>query len=334
MTNKERVYAVLRHEQPDRVPYTLVLTQRARQTMREYCGDEAYLDAIDNSIHKVISGRGPRAQWLSDTVYQDEWGVQWDRAIDPDIGNVCNCLLPTRNLDAFSPPDPWAAGKFGDFDDQIAAGAGKFVRFSIAFALFERAWTLRGMENLFLDMVEAPEFVDELLDRITEYNLALIAQAVQHDIDAVHFPDDWGCQRGLLMGARLWERFLMPRLARMFAAVKAAGKFVTIHCCGQVQELFPQLLEIGLDAFNPFQPEVMDPYEMKRQWGGRLTFWGGVSTQRLLPYGTPDEVRAEARKLMREVGRGGGYILSPAHEVPGDVRPENLLALIETVNEG
>jgi uroporphyrinogen decarboxylase len=174
--------------------------------------------------------------------------------------------------------------------------------------------------------------VDELLDRITDYNLALIQQAIQHGIDAVHLPDDWGSQRGLLMGPRLWERFLLPRLERLFRAAKEAGKFVSIHCCGKVQELFPQLLEIGLDCFNPFQPEVMDPYEMKRQWGDRLTFWGGVSTQRLLPYGTPDEVRAEARRLMREVGRGGGYILSPAHEVPGDARPENLMALIETVN--
>jgi uroporphyrinogen decarboxylase len=207
------------------------------------------------------------------------------------------------------------------------------VQFGIGFSLFERAWTLRGMENLFMDMIEAPSFVDELLDAICDYNVALAEQAVAFDIDAIHFGDDWGSQNGLMMGRELWERFLMPRLARQYAVGKKAGKFVTIHSCGKVQEVFPQLIEIGLDCFNPFQPEVMDPCEMKRLYGDRLSFWGGISTQKLLPYGTPDEVRREVRRMKAEVGRAGGYILAPAHAIPGDARPENILALIEAANE-
>lgn len=332
MTDRERVTAALRHQQPDRTPYVIVLTQRAQAAMRDWYGSDDYQQLIHNSIHKVTARPGPKAQWLSDTVFQDEWGVQWDRRIDRDIGNVCNRLLPERDLRRLEVPDPWAPHKFADFADQIAAGGDRFIRFSIAFALFERAWSLRGMENLLLDMVEAPSFVDELLDLLTDYAVALVEQAVQYDIDAVHLPDDWGSQRGLIMGPKLWERFLLPRLERLFRVAKQAGKFVTIHCCGQVQELFPQLVGIGLDCFNPFQPEVMDPYALKRQWRGRLAFWGGISTQRLLPYGTPEEVRAEARRLMREVGEGGGYIISPAHDIPGDARPENIMALIEAVN--
>jgi uroporphyrinogen decarboxylase len=100
-----------------------------------------------------------------------------------------------------------------------------------------------------------------------------------------------------------------------------------------VQEVFPQLIEIGLDCFNPFQPEVMDVYEMKRLHRDRLSFWGGISTQRLLPYGTPEEVRAEARRMMAEVGKDGGYIIAPAHAIPGDAKPENIMALIEAVND-
>jgi uroporphyrinogen decarboxylase len=207
------------------------------------------------------------------------------------------------------------------------------VQFCIGFSLFERAWTMRGMANVFMDMIEAPEFVDELLDAICDYNVALVRQAVKFNVDAVHFGDDWGSQRGLLMGPKLWERFLKPRLARQYAAAKDAGKFVTIHSCGKVQEVFPQLIGIGLDCFNPFQPEVMDVYEMKRRYGDSLSFWGGISTQRLLPYGTPDEVRAEAKRMMAEVGKNGGYILAPAHSIPGDAKPENVLALIETVND-
>jgi len=190
------------------------------------------------------------------------------------------------------------------------------------------------MENLFLDMIEAPGFVHELLDVICDYNVALAGRALEYEIDSVHFGDDWGSQRGLLMGPGLWSEFILPRLRRQYAVAKSAGKFVTIHSCGKVQEVFPQLIDIGLDCFNPFQPEVMDVYEMKRRFGDRLSFWGGVSTQRLLPYGTPDEVRAEARRMMAEVGRDGGFIIAPAHSIPGDAKPENIMALIEVVNEG
>lgn len=335
MTHRERVYAALQHRQPDRCPYVIGLTQRAHAAMVEYYGNDGYLQLIDNALYGVHARPGPKEQWLSDTVWQDEFGVQWDRSIDRDIGNVCNCVIPERNLDRLELPDPVAPEKFEGFAEAVAAGRerGKFVQFSLGFSLFERAWTLRGMENLFLDFMEAPAFVDELLDALCDYNVALVKKAVEYDIDAVHFGDDWGCQRGLLMGRRLWERFLKPRLARMYGAAKEAGKFVTIHSCGKVQELFPQLIELGLDCFNPFQPEVMDPYEMKRLYGDRLSFWGGVSTQQLLPYGTPDEVRTEVRRLVREIGRDGGYILAPAHDIPAGARPENIMALIEAANE-
>jgi uroporphyrinogen decarboxylase len=311
------------------------LTQRAHDTMVERYGNDDYLKLIDNSIHGVHARPGPKDTWLSETVWQDEFGVQWDRSIDRDIGNVCNCVIPDRNLDRVGFPDPAAPDKFAGFAEAVAAGQqqGKFIQFSLGFSLFERAWTMRGMENFFLDMVEAPAFVDELLDTLCDYNVALVKRAVEYDIDAVHFGDDWGSQRGLLMGPKLWERFIRPRLARMYGAAKEAGKFVTIHSCGKVQELFPQLIEIGLDCFNPFQPEVMDPYEMKKLHGDKLSFWGGVSTQQLLPYGTPAEVRAEVRRLIREVGKDGGYILAPAHGIPGGAKPENILALIEVANE-
>ncbi len=333
MTSRERLYASFAHEQPDKTPYMIGFTQKAMAAMVEHYGSDDFLQQIDNCFHHVTANPGPKDKWLDENTWQDEFGVQWDRRIDRDIGNVCNCVIPERGLDALDLPDAHAPGKFAGFAERCAAGQGKAVFFEIGFSLFERAWTLRGMANLFVDMLEAPEFVEELLDAICDYNIALVEQAVQYDVDVVYFGDDWGSQRGLLMGPKLWERFLKPRLARQYSAVKDAGKFVTIHSCGKVQELFPQLIEMGLDCFNPFQPEVMDVYEMKRLYGDRLTFFGGVSTQRLLPYGTPDEVRAEAKRLMAEVGRDGGYIIAPAHAIPGDAKPENIMALIEAVND-
>ncbi|OGV80365.1 MAG: hypothetical protein A3K19_31375 [Lentisphaerae bacterium RIFOXYB12_FULL_65_16] len=332
MTSKERVTAALKHQQPDRTPYCIGFTQKAHAAMKARYGD-GFLTLIHNDIHGVAATPGPRQKQVSDTVWQDEFGVQWDKSIDKDIGVVSNCIIPERNLDTLELPNPRDTAKFTGFAERCAAGKDKFVQYGIGFSLFERAWTLRGMENLFMDMLEAPAFVDELLDRICDYNVALVEQAVKYDIDAIHFGDDWGSQRGLLMGRKLWERFIMPRLARQYSVGKSAHKFVTIHSCGKVQEMFPNLINIGLDCFNPFQPEVMNPYVMKRRFGDRLSFWGGISTQKLLPYGTPAQVRKEVRRMKAVVGKDGGWILSPAHATPGDAKPENIMAMIEVANE-
>ncbi len=135
------------------------------------------------------------------------------------------------------------------------------------------------------------------------------------------------------LGPRLWRRFLKPCLARMFGRVKAAGKFVHIHSDGDVTAIFDDLIEIGLDVYNPFQPEIMDVYELKRRYRGRLAFHGGVGIQGLLPHGTPQQVKAEVRRLVREVGAGGGYILGPSHAIMADTPVENLVALIEAMRE-
>jgi uroporphyrinogen decarboxylase len=131
------------------------------------------------------------------------------------------------------------------------------------------------------------------------------------------------------MGPRLWREFILPPLERMYAVAKKAGKFVMIHSCGDVDELFDPLIGIGLDCFNPFQPEVMDVFGLLERYRGRLSFFGGLSTQKTLPYGTPEEVRRESLRLL-EAGSGGGYLFAPAHDVDGDVPLENMLAFIET----
>jgi uroporphyrinogen decarboxylase len=190
------------------------------------------------------------------------------------------------------------------------------------------------MTDLMVDMLEAPEFVDELFDAITAFNCGILEEVLRYDIDGVKFGDDWGQQNGLIFGGRLWRRFVKPRLARMYGMVKRANKIVLIHSCGRVQELFPDLIELGLDVFNPFQPEAMNPYEMKEQFGRDLTFLGGMSVQKLLPFGTPREIRDEARRLMEKIGQGGGFIIAPSHDMPGDIPLENMTAFIETVRNG
>lgn len=334
MTPRERALAALRHEQPDQTPFSLGFTVPAYQKLVNYYGSDAPLHALGNCL-AALEAKVPGEAWVEvrPNFWRDEFGVVWNRTIDKDIGNVEFYQLPERSLAGYTFPDPHDPRRTAHFEEQIRANPDRLIVCNIGFSLFERAWTLRGMENLLIDMAEAPAFVDELLDAITEYNLGIIEEACRYPIDAVMFGDDWGSQRGLLMGPAKWRRFIKPRLQRMYGAVKQAGRFVFIHSCGAVAELFPDLIEIGLDCFNPFQPEVMDVYALKREYGQDLTFYGGVSTQRTLPYGTPDDVRQEVRRLCAEIGRGGGYICAPAHAVPGDVPVENLIALIEAVQD-
>jgi len=174
--------------------------------------------------------------------------------------------------------------------------------------------------------------VRDLFDAIADYNIAQVREALRYDIDAVYFGDDWGYQRGLQMGPDLWHAFLRPVLGRMYGAVREAGKFVMIHSCGAVSELFDDLVEIGVSCFNPFQPEVMDVADLMGRYRGRLAFHGGLSTQEILPRGTPEDVRRETERLLA-LGRDGGYIFAPAHDVPGDVPLENILAFIEVVQD-
>jgi uroporphyrinogen decarboxylase len=115
----------------------------------------------------------------------------------------------------------------------------------------------------------------------------------------------------------------------MYERVHAAGMYTISHCCGNVADIMPDLIEIGLDCIQSVQPEAMDPYMLKRQWGDKMTFFGGVGSQRLLPFGTPDEIRREIRALAREMGRGGGYILGLAKAFQPETPTENAAAAVE-----
>ncbi len=133
------------------------------------------------------------------------------------------------------------------------------------------------------------------------------------------------------MGPKIWREFIAPQLERMYAAVKRAGKYVMIHSCGKVDELFDDLIGLGMDCFNPFQPEVMDTFALMEKYRGRLAFHGGLSTQQPLPDGSVDDEKQQTQKLL-DAGARGGYIFAPAHAVQRDVPLENMLAFIETLH--
>jgi len=328
---KERLETALRHEQPDRTPYHVTFTEPARARMAEHLGDAGFEARLGNCL-EIVRMRKPY-QALPDRpwVWEDEWGVHWDRSVDTDIGTVCNRRVTADNLRHCRFPDPDAAGRFDHFPAVIANAGGRFVIATLAFTLFERSWTLAGMEEVLMAMAAGDGFADELFDRILAFDEAVVRRALTFPVDGVRFGDDWGQQRGLIMGPELWRKYIKPRVKRLYGIVKSAGKRVFIHCCGKVDEILPDLIECGVDVFNPFQPEVMDVLEMKRRYGRHLTFFGGISTQRTLPYGTPAQVRDEVRRLLDTIGRDGGYIAAPAHDIPRDARPENISAMLEVL---
>ena len=329
---KERVLAALRHQQSDKVPYDIQFTVPARTRMADYYGDPDFESRLGNCFTWLRPHPpGARFKEVEPDIWADEFGVLWDRHIDKDIGVACNRLGTPGNVADFVFPDPHDLARYECFDEIIAANRERAVLVSLGFSLFERAWTLAGMENVLMAMVSDPGFADALLDRILQFNLAIIEHACAHDIEIFRFGDDWGQQRGLLMGPELWRRFIKPRFQAMCQAVKLHGKFTMLHCCGKVDEIFPDLIECGLDIFNPFQPEVMDVFEIKRTYGNDLTFYGGISIQRTLPFGTVGQVRDEVRRLVDAIGAQGGYIASPSHDIPGDARPENIAAMIEVL---
>jgi uroporphyrinogen decarboxylase len=331
MNARERVSAALSHTQPDKVPFHVSFTAPAREAMARWYGDPGFESSLGNCL--LMLETEPKSSWrrVGGEIWEDQFGVQWDRTIDADIGTVCRSPLTPENLRSYPFPDPLDPSRFEDWTAQMQGHRDAFVVASIGFSLFERAWTLAGMEQVLMAMVDDKPFLNGLLDRIVQFNLDLIEKACTYPIDAMRFGDDWGQQRGLIMGPALWREMIGPRIRQMYRLVKSKGKKVFIHSCGKVDELFPDLIESGLDVFNPFQPEVMDVFEMKRRFGDRLTFFGGISTQRTLPYATVAQVRDEVRRLLDEIGRNGGYIASPAHDIPKDARPENIAAMIEVL---
>lgn len=264
--------------------------------------------------------------------HRDIFGVTWYKEQEGgDIGIVRDFIMKEPQIEPYIFPEP-DAELIKEKCERIVNNYGNLFKiYEIGFSLYERAWTLRGMDSLLMDFILNKKFVDELFDKILEYNLKVIDLAAQYPIDCIMFGDDWGQQKGLIMGPKLWKRFIKPRIAKMYERVKKHGLYIAHHSCGDNYELFPELIGMGLDIYNTFQPEIYDLEKYKKEFGNYLTIYGGISTQCILSKGTPEEVKAETRRTMDVLGRNGGYIVAPTHQITTDIPLENILAFIEVV---
>jgi len=325
MTERDRVLTALKHEQPDMVPYQLDLTDLVYERLQEYFRDD---DFFSKTGSHLAQERNESFTEVSETEFYDMFGALWCKEQEGDFGIVSNRVFKEAAFGGYVFPEP-DEKLIREKCENLAAQPDKFTMYIIGFSLFERAWTLRGFNEILMDFLIEKAFANELLDRIVEYNLKVVDIVSEYAVDCIFFGDDWGQQKGLIMGPPIWREFMRPRLKRQYDYVKSKGMYVAQHSCGDVREVFPDLVDMGMDIYNTFQPEIFDVEEMKREYGLHVTFYGGISTQRLLPFETPGCVKKETRRMMGMLGRDGGYIVAPTHAIPNDVPTENIIAFLD-----
>jgi len=331
MTRKERVIAAMSHQETDSFPYQMDCLSAAERKLKGWFGDVDLNEVIGNHIAMFEPSYYSifKTEDIDKTKFRDAFGAVWELKPNEDIGTVISNPLKEPTLKGYEFPDPEKVMELEGVTSFLETNNDKFLIGAIGFSLYERAWILRGIEPVLFDFLENPIFIEELFDRIIDFNLVITKRLCRFPVDAFHFGDDWGQQHGLIIDPEMWRSVFKKRLKKLYDAVHDAGVPVSIHSCGDITDIIPDLIEIGVNMITPLQAEALDFNFLKREYGKYLTFWGGVSTQRTMPYGTPDEVRTEIRKLKRILGKDGGYILAPSHELQGDVPLENMLAFIE-----
>lgn len=330
MNRREYVIKALQHQETNPIPYHLECTGQAKAKLINYTKDPDICEKLGSFLHYTQYWGWPTEIPEKPEHFRDEFGVVWNRSgADKDIGVVDNPIIEDLEECDYRFPEPDIPRLRQDIEQLLATREDKFTFMGFGFCMFERAWSLMGMEQTLMNMILCPDELEHLFDQICDYFLRLLDIALEYDIDAVYFGDDWGQQRGLIMGPTHWRRFIKPRMARLYDRVKKKNKFVIQHSCGDCHEIFPDLIEIGLDCYQTFQPEIYDIAAIKATYGDRLTFWGGVSTQQALPRMTPAQVQKETVRIIQALRRDGGLIIAPTHAIPFDVPPENILAMAE-----
>lgn len=283
-------------------------------------------------------------------VFYDEWGIGWRKPLDSRLYfDMYHAPLAraesVADYERHNWPDPNDPVRYEQLQSdaallEVTTGAAIVLGRMAAGTLELAAWT-RGMENFYMDLAAEPGLACSLLDIITEIKMRyweLAISRIGERITVITEADDMASQHSLIVSPDIYRRLIKPRHKRLLDHIHklAPHAFIFFHSCGAIRELIPDLIEIGVDILNPVQVSAadMDPAQLKREFGSELTFWGGgVDTQKVLPNGTPGEVRDEVRRRIDQLAPGGGFVFSTVHNIQSDVPPENLAAMFETLHE-
>jgi uroporphyrinogen decarboxylase len=362
MRHRDRVAMALAREEPDRCPMQISFTPEFAQRLREDLGVRGTLNVARGGEHNPHGGGNTyeleraidsdliltsvgwaNSYYAGRGTYTDEWGVTWrEQAYETKFGTghytemIGHPLAEDAALDSYLPPDPHRPELYADSERVVRQYGDEYWIVGVAVTtIWETAWALRGYERLLMDFLEDPDLADRIVEIPFRYHLAAAERLVRMGVDMIWTGDDIGSQKGMLFSPVTWRRFFKPRMAELIARLKGINPDVKVayHTDGDVSDVIPELIEIGIDVLNPVQPACMDPAEVKRAYGDRLCFWGTIDEQRTLPFGTPRHVRAEVLERLRTAGRDGGLILAPTHHVQLDTPLENFWALVDTVCE-
>ncbi len=310
MTRCDLVKAAIQHKETPRCPYCLELCGGTWEAIQPHVGTDDAGAFLDNDVEGV---------------YVPWWG--W-HDLPPEWAGS---LTPTTRERVIG------GGSYDGIVERIKEQrdrSDKYLLVTQYGSHFEKAYFSRGFENFMMDIAASPEWTRDFLARIVDRNMVMLENILAIDeIDGILLGSDWGSQIDLLMSPAVWEDMIRPGEQREYDLIHSYGKDVWVHSCGKIDKIIPSLVEMGLDVLNPVQPECMDIAELKAKFGDKLTFYGGISTQQTLPFGTPDEVKAEARRVRDLMGKGGGYIFAPSQGLQEDVPPENVIALLEVARE-
>lgn len=325
MTKRDITRAAIAHKDIGRVPYCINLTRDAinayQNELDEYFFNDDIRYAIKNGILTFMEGcQLGFGNYVFCSLEKPWW--TWHDLPDQYKGYDAPTL----------PPKVRGIGSYKRYAEKLAyikETTDCYITVMIYGSHFEKANNCRGIENFLADMSINKDFAKKLLSGIIDRNMIMIENLLYYDeVDGILLGSDWGSQQDLLMSPKVWNELIAPGEQREYDLIKSQNKDVWIHSCGNIEKIMPRLIEMGVDVLNPVQPECMDIEMIKKEFGA-LTFWGGISTQQTLPYGTPDEVRAEVDEVIGILGNGGGYITAPAQEIQDDVPFENIVALVE-----
>ncbi|MBI5385491.1 MAG: hypothetical protein HZA90_12500 [Verrucomicrobia bacterium] len=338
MTSRERVLAALRHEPPDRTPRDFWAEPPAWKRLLSHIGHadkDRLLDDLGVDV-RHLEAPAPPERAVGGGVFQNFWGERFIYNSTPwgpmreDVKGALADANSLAELEAFGWPSPDCLDR-----SQLPAQCHRHEQCALLYGfadVWQRPALVRGWEDMFLDMAERPEWVHFLCRKFTDFYLedyTRAAEITDGRIDLYLVISDLGTQRGPLISLAMFRQFVAPYLKEMIDRIHSLGGLALYHSCGLIRPFIPDLIALGVDVLDPIQPTgpAMQPETLKREFGGQLSFHGGIDMQNLLPKATPAQVEAEVRRYCEVLGAEGGYILGPAHLFQPDVPPENICAV-------
>jgi uroporphyrinogen decarboxylase len=345
MTSKQRVHAALRHQPVDRLPIFMWFHPETTKRLA------ALLDIPAADVAEAM-GNDVRMAWVNNNYamegiihehdgdsHEDVWGISWvKQGPFNQIARFPLQQLAEADVLRYRFPLDHMEGLLQQMQPVAAQHHEYFIGCDVSPCVFEMYWRLRGMEATLLDMAGDGRLAREMFRRCADFAVSLSEQACsRYALDWLWAGDDVASQQSLMMSPAMWRSMIKPHLKRVFDVGKRQDLWVAYHCCGALREIIPDLIEIGLDVLNPVQSGCpgMDPLDLKKEFGSRLSFMGGVDTTYVLPRGSARDVRRATERLIEGMTTdGGGYILAASHTVPPETPDANIFAMYQAAGLG